>query len=87
MCFRGFAAKDFIWCAYIFYARSRVKNVRTPNIISRGSDLLKRHMIFEISRSEISKIMCLSKDNLARSAMKRLFTQLHKVKKEHVNYE
>jgi hypothetical protein len=34
-----------------------------------------RHIIFEISRSEISKMMCLSKDNLARSAIKNLFTQ------------
>ncbi len=33
----------------------------------------ERHIIFEISRSEISKMMCLSKDNLARSAMKRFF--------------
>jgi hypothetical protein len=32
-------------------------------------------MIFEISRSEISKIMCRLKDNLARSANKILFTQ------------
>jgi len=35
----------------------------------------ERHIIFEISRSEISKMMCLSKDNLARSAKKNLFTQ------------
>jgi hypothetical protein len=37
----------------------------------------ERHIIFEISRSEISKMMCLSKDNLARSAKKNLFTQPH----------
>ena len=35
----------------------------------------ERHMIFMISQSEIMKIMCLSKYNLARSAMKILFTQ------------
>ena len=35
----------------------------------------ERHIIFEISLREISKMMCLSKDNLARSAVKILFTQ------------
>jgi hypothetical protein len=35
----------------------------------------ERHIIFEISLREISKMMCLSKDNLARSALKNLFTQ------------
>jgi hypothetical protein len=35
----------------------------------------ERHIIFEISLREISKMMCLSKDNLARSATKRLFNQ------------
>jgi hypothetical protein len=33
----------------------------------------ERHIIFEISLREISKMMCLSKYNLARSAIKRLF--------------
>jgi hypothetical protein len=36
----------------------------------------ERHIIFEISLREISKMMCLSKDNLARSAIKIFFTQL-----------
>ena len=34
-----------------------------------------RHVIFTISRSEIVKMTCLTKYNLARSAVKRLFTQ------------
>ena len=34
-----------------------------------------RHIIFTISRSEIVKMMCLTKYNLARSAVKTLFTQ------------
>jgi len=38
----------------------------------------ERHIIFEISRSEISKMMCLSKYNLARSAEK---TFSHKLKR------
>jgi hypothetical protein len=40
----------------------------------------ERHIIFEISRSEISKMMCLLKDYLARSAVKRLFTQPQRIK-------
>ena len=36
MCFRDFAAKDFFWRAFIFYARTRVKNERTPKKILRG---------------------------------------------------
>jgi hypothetical protein len=43
---------------------------------SAAKHYFERHIIFEISRSEISKMMCLSKDYLARSAVKRLFTQL-----------
>jgi hypothetical protein len=35
----------------------------------------ERHFIFEISLCEISKMKCLSKDYLARSAVKSLFTQ------------
>jgi len=35
----------------------------------------ERPIIFEISLREISKMMGLSKDNLARSAVKSLFTQ------------
>jgi hypothetical protein len=35
----------------------------------------ERHVIFTISRSEIVKMTCLSKHNLARSAVKNLFTQ------------
>jgi hypothetical protein len=37
---------------------------------------IERHIIFEISLREISKMMCRSKDYLARSAVKNLFTQL-----------
>jgi hypothetical protein len=37
----------------------------------------ERHVIFTISRSEIVKMTCRSKHNLARSAKKNLFTQLH----------
>ena len=36
-----------------------------------------RHIIFEISLREISKMMCLSKEYSAAAGGKRLFTQLH----------
>jgi hypothetical protein len=49
-----------------------VKNNLPP---SAAKYYFERHIIFEISLREISKMMCLSKDNLARSAMKNLFTQ------------
>jgi len=49
-----------------------VKNLLPP---SAAEYYFERHIIFEISRSEISKMMCLSKDNLARSANKNFFTQ------------
>ena len=49
-----------------------VKSLLPP---SAAEYYFERHMIFEISLREISKIMCLSKDNLARSAVKILFTQ------------
>ena len=28
--------ENIIWCAHIFYARMRIKNVRTPKKILRG---------------------------------------------------
>jgi hypothetical protein len=37
----------------------------------------ERHVIFTISQSEIVKMTCHSKHNLARSAKKNLFTQPH----------
>ncbi|MFZ4427657.1 MAG: hypothetical protein ACOYOO_10910, partial [Saprospiraceae bacterium] len=48
-------------------ARSAVKNLFT-----QPQDYFEIHIVFEISRSEISKTMCISKDNLVRSAMKSL---------------
>ena len=42
-----------------------------------AKDYFVRHIIFLISRSEIRKMMCLTKHNSARSAMKTLFTQPH----------
>jgi hypothetical protein len=41
----------------------------------------ERHVIFTISRSEIVKMTCRSKYNLARSALKNLFTQPRVFKK------
>ena len=40
--FPRLSREGFFWCACIFYARSRVKNARTPKIISQDSDLLNR---------------------------------------------
>ena len=61
----GFAAKDFIWwgCA---------KSLSPP---AAAKYYFVRHIIFLISLREIRKMMCLTKHNSARSAMKRLFTQ------------
>jgi len=40
---RGFAAKDFIWRAFIFYAHPRVKNERTPKYYFPGRALLNSY--------------------------------------------
>jgi hypothetical protein len=40
---RGFAAKDFIWRAFIFYAHPRVKNERTPKYYFPGRTLLNSY--------------------------------------------
>jgi hypothetical protein len=48
-----------------------VKNFLPP---AAAEFSLLRHIIFEISLREISKMMCLSKDNLARSAKKTFYT-------------
>ena len=59
------AAKDY-------FDRGCVKRFLPP---SAAEYYFERHLIFEISLREISKMMCLSKHNLARSAKKNLFTQ------------
>jgi hypothetical protein len=51
---------------YLLY-RGCVKSILPP---MAAEYYLERRIIFEISRSEISKMMRLSKDNLARSAEK-----------------
>ena len=43
----------------------------------RAKLYFERHIIFEISRSEISKMMCLSKQYSAAEGGKNLFTQPH----------
>jgi hypothetical protein len=40
---RGFAAKDFIWRAFIFYAWMRVKIERTPKYYFPGRALLNSY--------------------------------------------
>ena len=45
MCFRGFAVKDFFWRAFIFYARPRVKNERTPKYYFPARPLLNSYVI------------------------------------------
>ena len=49
-----------------------VKSLLPPQAAEYCFDI---HIIFEILQSKISKMMCISKYNLAGSAMKRLFTQ------------
>ena len=49
-----------------------VKSLLPP---AAAKDYFVRHIIFMISRSEIMKMMCLTKHNSARSAVKNLFTQ------------
>ena len=44
---RGFAAKDFIWRGFIFYARPRVKNEPTPKYYFPGHALLNSYVFFE----------------------------------------
>ena len=58
MCFRGFAAKDFILRAFIFYARPRVKNECTPKYYFPARALLNNY------KKDVSP----SKYNLVRSA-------------------
>jgi hypothetical protein len=66
---RGFAAKDFI--------RGCVKRFLPPTAAEYSSE---RHVILTISLREIVRMTCLSKHNLARSAVKILFTQpQHKI--------
>ena len=59
-----------------------VKNIlprsAKERLITQPQYYFDRHIVFEISRREMSKTMCLSKDNLARSAVKSLFTHPHK---------
>ena len=52
--------------------RGCVKSLLLPAAAEYSSE---RHIVFAISRSEIAKMTCLSKHNLARSAKKNLFTQ------------
>jgi hypothetical protein len=56
----------------IKFGRGCVKSFSPP---SAAEYYLERPIVFEISLREISKTMGLSKDNLARSGMKRLSTQ------------
>ena len=57
---------------------SRLRCVKSLLPPAAAEYYFERHIIFEISLREISKMMCLSKDNLARSAVK---TFLHNLKK------
>ena len=54
------------------YFREFCKSLLPP---AAAEYCFERHIVFEISLREISKTMCLSKYNLARSAIKILFTQ------------
>jgi hypothetical protein len=58
--------------AELCFERDCVKRFLPP---AAAIHYFERHIIFEISRREISKMMCLLKDYWARSAVKRLFTQ------------
>jgi hypothetical protein len=52
-----------------------VKRFLPPTAAEYSSE---RHVILTISRSEIARMTCLSEHNLARSAVKILFTQPQK---------
>jgi hypothetical protein len=52
---RGFAAKDFIWRAFIFYAHPRVKNERTPKYYFPGRALLNSYSFLKFREAKFQK--------------------------------